>query len=62
MKPRRATTTRRKTEAPEAGEGKGQETRERILNAAQDLLRRHGLAKPTVVDVARALDLSHATV
>lgn len=38
------------------------ETRERILVAAEALLRRHGLAKTTVVDVARALDMSHANV
>ena len=37
-------------------------TRERILNAAELLLRRHGPAKTTVVDVARALDMSHANV
>lgn len=37
-------------------------TRERILEAAEDLLRRHGPAKTTVVDVARALDMSHANV
>jgi AcrR family transcriptional regulator len=43
-------------------ESKGTETRERILAAAEDLLRRHGLAKTTVVDVARALDMSHANV
>jgi AcrR family transcriptional regulator len=43
-------------------EGKGTETRERILLAAEDLLRRHGLAKTSVVDVARALDMSHANV
>ncbi|MDQ7249305.1 TetR family transcriptional regulator [Dongia sedimenti] len=43
-------------------EGKGSETRERILTAAEDLLRRHGLAKTTVVDVARALEMSHANV
>lgn len=38
------------------------ETRERILAAAETLLRRHGLAKTTVVDVARALGMSHANV
>ena len=37
-------------------------TRERILDAAETLLRRHGLAKTTVVDVARALGMSHANV
>ena len=37
-------------------------TRERILDAAEALLRRHGLAKTTVVDVARALAMSHANV
>ena len=43
-------------------EGKGSETRERILTAAEELLRRHGLAKATVVDVARALEMSHGNV
>ena len=37
-------------------------TRERILDAAEALLRRHGIAKTTVVDVARALAMSHANV
>jgi AcrR family transcriptional regulator len=37
-------------------------TRERILDAAEMLLRRHGLVKTTVVDVARALGMSHANV
>src|SRR5690349_17270818 len=43
-------------------ESKGAETRERILAAAEDLLRKHGIAKTTVVDVARALEMSHANV
>src|SRR5215468_3280855 len=43
-------------------ESKGVETRERILAAAEELLRRHGIAKTTVVDVARALEMSHANV
>jgi len=38
------------------------DTRERILLAAEELLRRHGPAKTTVVDVARALEMSHANV
>ena len=38
------------------------DTREKILMAAEALLRRHGLAKTTVVDVARALGMSHANV
>lgn len=37
-------------------------TRERILLAAETLLRRYGPAKTTVVDVARALGMSHANV
>jgi AcrR family transcriptional regulator len=37
-------------------------TRERILAAAEDVLRRFGPAKATVVDVARALGVSHAAV
>lgn len=43
-------------------ESKGAETRERILAAAEDLLRKHGIAKTSVVDVARALEMSHANV
>jgi AcrR family transcriptional regulator len=34
----------------------------RILDAAEALLRRHGLEKLNVVDVARALDMSHGNV
>lgn len=37
-------------------------TRERILEAAEDVLRRFGPAKATVVDVARALGVSHGSV
>jgi AcrR family transcriptional regulator len=37
-------------------------TRERILETAEDVLRRFGPAKATVVDVARALDVSHGSV
>jgi AcrR family transcriptional regulator len=37
-------------------------TRERILQAAEEVLRRFGPAKATVVDVARALDVSHGSV
>ena len=37
-------------------------TPERILEATEDVLRRYGLAKATVVDVARALDVSHGSV
>lgn len=37
-------------------------TRERILEAAEEVLRRFGPSKATVVDVARALDVSHGTV
>jgi AcrR family transcriptional regulator len=37
-------------------------TRERILEAAERVLRRHGPAKTTVVDVARALGMSHGNV
>ena len=36
--------------------------RERILQAAEALLRRHGPSKTSVVDVARALQMSHANV
>ncbi|MFG1973887.1 TetR family transcriptional regulator [Nonomuraea fuscirosea] len=37
-------------------------TSEQILTAAQDVLRRYGPAKATVVDVARALGVSHGSV
>ncbi|MER5438522.1 TetR family transcriptional regulator [Streptomyces sp. NPDC002790] len=37
-------------------------TPERILAATEDVLRRHGPAKATVVDVARALGVSHGSV
>jgi AcrR family transcriptional regulator len=38
------------------------ETRARILETAQRLLRRYGPGKTTVVDVARALGMSHSNV
>lgn len=38
------------------------ETLARILNTAETLLRRHGLEKLTVIDVARALNMSHGNV
>ncbi|MEV4559294.1 TetR family transcriptional regulator [Kitasatospora sp. NPDC049285] len=37
-------------------------TAERVLDTAEDVLRRYGPAKATVVDVARALGVSHGTV
>jgi AcrR family transcriptional regulator len=37
-------------------------TSERILQAAEDVLRRFGPAKATVVDVARTLEVSHGSV
>src|SRR3954465_2610967 len=37
-------------------------TPERILEATEDVLRRYGLAKGTVVDVARVLGVSHGSV
>jgi len=37
-------------------------TRDQILLAAEDVLRRYGPAKATVVDVARALGVSHGSV
>src|SRR5271167_3526114 len=37
-------------------------TRDRILTTAADVIRRFGPAKATVVDVARALGVSHAAV
>ena len=37
-------------------------TPERILEAAEDVLRRFGPAKATVVDVARTLGVSHGSV
>jgi AcrR family transcriptional regulator len=40
----------------------GEETRARIIDAAEKLLRRHGPAKTTVVDIAKALGMSHANI
>lgn len=37
-------------------------TPERILDAAEDVLRRYGPTKATVVDVARFLDVSHGSI
>ncbi len=37
-------------------------TRDRVLDAAEETLRRFGPGKTTVVDVARALGVSHGTV
>lgn len=37
-------------------------TAERILEATEEVLRRHGPGKATVVDVARALGVSHGSV
>lgn len=37
-------------------------TAERIVQATEEVLRRRGFAKATVVDVARALGVSHASV
>lgn len=37
-------------------------TAEAILDTAEQVLRRHGPAKTSVVDVARALEVSHGTV
>src|SRR5437764_14583489 len=37
-------------------------TPERILEVTEDVLRRYALAKGTVVDVARALDVGHGSV
>src|SRR4051812_30571679 len=37
-------------------------TAETILTTTEDVLRRHGLAKATVLDVARALGVSHGSV
>lgn len=41
---------------------KTEDTRKLILETAKTLLRRHGEDKTTVVDIARALDMSHANV
>ncbi|GDY28531.1 TetR/AcrR family transcriptional regulator [Gandjariella thermophila] len=44
------------------GTAEGPLTAERILQATEDVLRRYGPAKATVVDVARALGVSHGSV
>jgi AcrR family transcriptional regulator len=56
--PTRAAASRRGKPADRAAG----DMRERILDAAVELLRRHGPAKTSVVDVARSLDMSHANV
>ncbi|GGJ40799.1 TetR family transcriptional regulator [Deinococcus roseus] len=43
-------------------DAEGPLTTETILDTAEQVLRRFGLSKATVVDVARALDVSHGTV
>src|SRR5262249_58890119 len=52
--------------APAAGMNDGMNdaalTPDRILDAAEEVLRRYGPQKTTVVDVARALDVSHGTI
>jgi len=40
----------------------GSLTAERILSAAEDVVRRHGPGKATVVDVAAALGVSHGSI
>ena len=42
--------------------GRAPLTREQILDAAEEVLRRYGPAKANVVDVARALNVSHGSV
>jgi AcrR family transcriptional regulator len=37
-------------------------TADRILDTAEEVLRRYGPAKATVIDVARALGVSHGNV
>ncbi len=48
--------------APDAAPADAAPMRDRILDAAEAVLRRHGPAKTTVVDVARAMGMSHANV
>jgi AcrR family transcriptional regulator len=45
-----------------AGTSEGPLTAERILRATEEVLRRYGPSKATVVDVARALGVSHGSV
>lgn len=47
---------------PQVTSRQGTLTPERILEATEEVLRRHGPAKATVVDVARALEVSHGSV
>ncbi len=47
---------------PLMSEAAGALTREKILEAAEEVLRRFGPSKATVVDVARALGVSHGSV
>ncbi|MBV9879054.1 MAG: TetR family transcriptional regulator [Gemmatirosa sp.] len=55
-------TTHSEASPPTDVESAATPTRERILQAAETLLRRYGPAKTAVVDVARALGMSHANV
>ena len=45
-----------------ARRGAKTDPRRRILEAADGVLRRHGPAKTTIVEVARVMGLSHASV
>jgi len=47
---------------PQVTGRQGTLTPERILETTEEVLRRYGPAKATVVDVARALDVSHGSV
>lgn len=60
--PRRASRPATAKRPARATTGAPHPTRERILVAAEQLLRRHGVDKLTVMDVARALEMSHANV
>jgi AcrR family transcriptional regulator len=48
--------------AADGGTRGGALTPSRVLDTAEEVLRRYGLAKTTVVDVARALGVSHGSV
>ena len=53
---------RREIARPHPGPAPGESLPERIVETAEALIRRHGPAKATVVDVARALGMSHGNV
>src|SRR3954462_14072178 len=61
-RPLRSPDPARRPERPLMSPADAPLTRDRILATAEDVIRRFGPAKATVVDVARALGVSHTAV